>query len=337
MDFYKDELGGLKMKRKYFIFLVIVAFVTFLYAPIVLADSILTVLGDAQTFAVTGAAGVTNPATDNTLVVGNLGVSPSSSVTGFLTVDGGAGTVTSGTIHLNDGPGVGTAKNAQAAVLKATTALGNLGTGYLLPVTPLGTNTLGSLGTVDNLTPGVYTFATAAALHGTLTLKAGGDPNAVFVFLIPTALNTDANSSVVIDPGGAGGGQDAGVFWVTGTAATLGDNSSFEGNILAGSAITLDPGAQIVCGRALAQTAVTFAGVSPVPLNNLVNCVDCGVSPETLGLSGGLEFTGPDTFELKLISGGNGGGVPVPEPATMLLLGSGLVGLAGLARRKFKK
>ncbi len=43
---------------------------------------------------------------------------------------------------------------------------------------------------------------------------------------------------------------------------------------------------------------------------------------------------GPESF---LAVQGPGAPPPIPEPATMLLLGSGLIGLAGLARRKFKK
>jgi len=42
---------------------------------------------------------------------------------------------------------------------------------------------------------------------------------------------------------------------------------------------------------------------------------------------------------ISVVSGadGNAGTVPIPEPATLLLLGVGMVGLAGFGRKKIKK
>jgi len=43
------------------------------------------------------------------------------------------------------------------------------------------------------------------------------------------------------------------------------------------------------------------------------------------------------TNSTPINDGVNNGTSPVPEPATLILLGSGLVGLAGYGRKRFKK
>lgn len=50
-----------------------------------------------------------------------------------------------------------------------------------------------------------------------------------------------------------------------------------------------------------------------------------------------VEGSSRASLEISHFTGYNGSSVPVPEPATMLLLGTGLVGLAGVGRKKFFK
>lgn len=102
------------------------------------------------------------------------------------------------------------------------------------------------------LAPGVYCFASAAALTGTLTLN--GPSNGVWIFLINGAL-TGNSASVIL----ANGGQARNVFWGTTNAATM-TSSNFKGTILAGAAITVTGGTFV--GRALATKGVTMTGVA---------------------------------------------------------------------------
>ena len=221
------------------------------------------VLGTSGGFSVLGGQAVSN--TGPSVVTGDLGISPNnaSSVTGFPPG------ILVGTLHAADG----VALQAQNDVTAAYVDLAGRACNTVLTGTNLGGLTL---------TPGVYCFSTSAQLTGTLTLNAQGNPNAVFIFQIGSTLTTASASSVQV----INGGSNCNVFWQVGSSATLGSTTTFAGNILALSSITLVTGAN-ASGRLLARN-----GAVTLDSNNVGGCaVAAGAGPNAIPtLSGWMMF-----------------------------------------------
>ena len=290
------------------------------------ADSILS--ADLSSFAVLGASAVTNVPTST--VVGSVGVSPGSAITGFNSSPGVAVSdpqVTQGTVQAT----TAVAEQAQNDLTIAKTTLSSLGAGTLL------SSDLAGL----TLFPGVYTLpAGVSNLTGTLTLDGQGNANAAWVFQVASTLITSPGSVVDVINTGSG----AGLYWNVGSSATLDTTTSFQGNILGLASVTLNTGATIGCGRALANT-----GAVTMDMNTIGFGCDAGTGGEgSNGFSGGLTYVetpeGPVATILPVVpvgeSGGGGdnggGGSPVPEPATLFLMGTGLAGIVARSRKKRK-
>jgi hypothetical protein len=91
-------------------------------------------------------------------------------------------------------------------------------------------------------------------LTGAVTLDAGGDPDAVFIFQAGSTLTTASSSSVVL----LNDAQACNVFWQVGSSATFGTSTRLRGNVLAHTSITANTNATFE-GRLLAQNgAVTL-------------------------------------------------------------------------------
>jgi hypothetical protein len=227
-------------------------------------------------------AGTTVTCAGASVITGDVGVSPGLAIVGFPAPCTDVGTLR--TPPASD--------PAQLDLAAAYTYLAGLG----CTATP-GPNLNGLI-----LTQGVYCVGAAASnLTGTLTLDAQGNPNAFFVFKMSSTLITSPGSTVSVINGGTG----CNAQWQVSSSATIDTGTTFVGNILALSSITMNAGANLT-GRALARNAA-------VTLNdNDISFLPCGAA-----------------------AGGGGGPVPtLPQMAAwallMLLLASG----AYLVRRR---
>jgi type VI secretion system secreted protein VgrG len=220
-------------------------------------------LGTVQSFTVLAGSTITN--TGATVVNGELGLSPGTSLTGFPPG------VVNGTKHLADGA----ALQAKTDLITAYNDAANAPTTMNLTGENLGNK---------NLNPGVYRFSSSAQLTGPLTLSGRG----VFVFKISSTLTTASHSVVRL----TNGAQACQVFWQVGSSATLGSTTSFQGTLMARTSITLTTGAAVPAGRLLARS-----GAVTLHANNVSrptgSCLAASVNiPETGAISSVLPGIG---------------------------------------------
>lgn len=244
-----------KNNKKLIISTIVAAFMIAISGPMNAYAATSPTLAGSSTYSVLGATTVTN--TGATTTTGDVGVSPGTAITGFPPGIAGGNNATH--LHSNDA-------SAIAAQADNLTAFGTLnqtcdqtfGAVDLTTTFPSG------------VAPGVYCSTSSFTLSGNLTLTGSG----VWIFKTVSTLITSPGSSIT-------GGDPCNIWWRIGSSATLDTTTSFKGNILALTSITLNTGATLN-GRALAQTgAVTLDA-------NTITGPTCTTTP-------GLPNTGVET------------------------------------------
>ena len=258
-------------------------------------------LGTAASYAILAGTTVTN--TGNSVIAGDIGISPGSACTGFPApcTGGGPGTL-SGAIHAGD---------AQALQAKSdlTAAYG------VAASSPCNFNKTGVNLGGQTLTPGTYCQTTAPTLTGTLTLSGNG----VFIFQIGSTLVTAPGATVAF----INGAQPCNVFWQVSSSATLDTTTTFVGTIMALTSISLNNGVTIA-GRALAR-------------NGQVSLINDRITAPTTCLP--TSVAGPTPTPAPAGAPAGGGGAPqgagfpwILALVAGILAGAGAVG-AGLTIR----
>ncbi|MDO8412963.1 MAG: ice-binding family protein [Gallionellaceae bacterium] len=208
--------------------------------------------GTASTFGIMATSAITNTGAA-TIVNGDVSLEPGTS-NGLLPIQ------VNGSIHINDT----VSHQARADLLATYNTLKSMSPGTTVP----GGTDLGAFGiTPGTLAPGTYTSGSTMLVSTPLTLDAGGDANAVWVFQIGSSLTTNVGGGNISLANGA---QAKNVFWVPTSDATVGVGTTFNGSIVAGRDATGQTGAtingRILAGAITAGTIALDTNTVNVPL-----------------------------------------------------------------------
>ena len=200
-------------------------------------------LGAAAGYALLAASTITN--TGASVINGNLGLSPGTSVTGFPPG------VVSGVKNIANSA----AANAQSSALSAYNLCKTLG--------QAGTTLTGSLDSNSPLAAGNYNYASSGGLTSALTIS--GSASSKCIVYCGSTFITGSSAVVTL----TGGILPQNVFFVAGSSATLGGGTVLPGNVIALASISLSGAAgTTVTGQLMALTAaITISAADTVSAN----------------------------------------------------------------------
>jgi hypothetical protein len=224
-------------------------------------------LGESERFAILAHTAITNvPAS---AIKGDIGLSPTAGTFIGITQE----QITGSTFTVD---ALGPAGSIQSTAM-LTTAKNNLTTAFNdaagRSLSPIAIS--GNIGG-QTLYPGLYkSTGTLEITAGDLTLDAGGNADAVWIFQVASSFNMTSSRQVFL----INGANTANIFWQVGTMATFGTAAVMKGTVMAGTQLTFATGARLD-GRALALTAdVTLQ-------QNVINRPISGASTSITGTEG---------------------------------------------------